>query len=74
MIKYANTHRILLSAPKACVCDDLHFVLENLWLFGSVLNDYGAEMGRTTDETTKVLYFIANWAELKSQYKLLIKI
>lgn len=39
MIKYANTHRILFRAPEACVCDDLRVVLENLWLFGSVLND-----------------------------------
>lgn len=39
MIKYANTRRILFSAPEGCVHDDLYFVLENLWLFGSVLND-----------------------------------
>lgn len=39
MIKYANTHQILFLAPEACVCDDLHVVLKNLWLFGSVLND-----------------------------------
>lgn len=39
MIKYANTHSILFSAPTACVHDDLHFVLENLCLFGSVFSD-----------------------------------
>ena len=67
-------HRILSSAPKGCVHDDLYFVLENLWLFGSVLNDSGAEMWRITNEATKVSYFIVSSAQLKSQAELLIKI
>ena len=74
MIKYAHTHRILSSAPKGCVHDDLYFVLDNLWLFGSVLNDSGAEMWRIINEATKVSYFIVNSAWIKSQAELLIKI
>lgn len=33
------THRECRLCPEACVHDDLLFVVENLWLFGSVLND-----------------------------------